>query len=54
MMNTAMPEAGEDPEISRVVRESMESLERAVVRRFEKAIDEGQTAGERRSAARWR
>ena len=42
MMNTAMTEAGEDPEISRVVRESMESLERAVVRRFQKAIDEGQ------------
>ena len=42
MMNTAMTEAGEDPEISRVVRESMESLERAVVRRFQKAIDEGE------------
>jgi len=41
MMNTAMTEAGEDPEISRVVRESMESLERAMVRRFQKAIDEG-------------
>ena len=42
MMNTAMTEAGEDPEISRVVRESMESLERAVVRRFQKAIDDGE------------
>src|ERR1044072_6304377 len=42
MMSTAMPEAAEDPEISRVVREAMESLERAMVRRFEKAIDEGQ------------
>ena len=42
MMTTAMPEAAEDPEISRVVREAMESLERAMVRRFEKAIDEGQ------------
>ena len=42
MMNTAMTEAGEDPEISRVVRESMDSLERAVVRRFQKAIDEGE------------
>lgn len=44
MMNTAMTEAGEDPEISRVVRESMDSLERAVVRRFQKAIDEGELA----------
>jgi len=44
MMNTAMTEAGEDPEISRVVRESMESLERAVVRRFQKAVDEGELA----------
>ena len=42
MMTTAMPEAAEDPEISRVVREAMESLERAMVRRFEKAVDEGQ------------
>jgi AcrR family transcriptional regulator len=42
MMTTAMPEASEDPEISRVVREAMESLERAMVRRFEKAIAEGQ------------
>ena len=42
MMTTAMPEAAEDPEISRVVREAMESLERAMVRRFEKAIEEGQ------------
>lgn len=41
MMSTAMPEAAEDPEISRVVREAMESLERAMVRRFEKAIEEG-------------
>lgn len=39
MMQTAMPEAGEDPEISRVVRESMDSLDRALVRRFEKAIE---------------
>jgi len=42
MMSTAMPEAAEDPEISRVVREAMESLERAMVKRFDKAIDEGQ------------
>lgn len=42
MMHTAMPEASEDPEISRVVRESMDSLDRALVRRFEKAIEGGQ------------
>ena len=44
MMHTAMPEAIEDPEISRVVRESMDSLDRALVRRFEKAIEAGQIA----------
>ena len=37
-----MPEAGEDPEISRVVREAMDSLDRAMLRRFEKAIEAGQ------------
>jgi TetR/AcrR family transcriptional regulator, copper-responsive repressor len=42
MMHTAMPEANEDPEISRVIRESMDSLDRALVRRFEKAIEVGQ------------
>jgi AcrR family transcriptional regulator len=42
MMHTAMPEASEDPEISRVIRESMDSLDRALVRRFEKAIEGGQ------------
>ncbi len=42
MMNTAMPEAAEDPEISRVIREAMDSLDRALVRRFEKAIEAGQ------------
>lgn len=42
MMATAMPQAGEDPEISRVVREAMDSLDRAMLRRFEKAIEEGQ------------
>lgn len=41
MMNTAMPEAAEDPEISRVVRESMDSLERALVRRFRRGIEAG-------------
>ncbi|MEA3029146.1 MAG: hypothetical protein QOG13_471 [Sphingomonadales bacterium] len=42
MMNTAMPEAAEDPEISRVVRESMDGLDRALFRRFQKAIDAGE------------
>ena len=42
MMSTAMPEAAGDPEISRVVREAMESLERAMVKRFDKAIADGQ------------
>jgi AcrR family transcriptional regulator len=42
MMTTAMPEAAEDPEISRVVREAMDGLDRAMLRRFEKAIEAGQ------------
>ncbi|HST36792.1 MAG TPA: TetR/AcrR family transcriptional regulator [Allosphingosinicella sp.] len=42
MMHTAMPEATEDPEISRAVRESMDSLDRALVRRFERATEAGQ------------
>jgi AcrR family transcriptional regulator len=42
MMHTAMPEVTEDPEIGRVVRESMDSLDRALVRRFERAIEAGQ------------
>jgi AcrR family transcriptional regulator len=45
MMSTAVPEAAEDPEISKVVRSSMESLERAFVRRFERAIAEGEIPG---------
>ena len=42
MMSTAVPEAAQDPEIGKVVRDSMESLERAFVRRFEKAIADGE------------
>ena len=42
MMHTAMPEATEDPEISRAVRESMDSLDRALLRRFERAKEAGQ------------
>ena len=45
MMSTAVPEAAEDPEIGKVVRGSMESLERAFVRRFERAIAEGEIPG---------
>jgi TetR/AcrR family transcriptional regulator, copper-responsive repressor len=45
MMNTAMTEAGEDPEISRVVRESMDGLERAMVRRLQKGIEAGEISG---------
>jgi AcrR family transcriptional regulator len=45
MMSTAVPEAAEDSEISKVVRGSMESLERAFVRRFERAIAEGEIPG---------
>lgn len=44
MMNTAMPEAIEDPEISRVVRGAMESLEQALFRRLEKAKEDGELA----------
>jgi AcrR family transcriptional regulator len=42
MMNTAMPEAAQDPEISGVVRGAMDSLDTAFVRRFEKALAAGQ------------
>jgi AcrR family transcriptional regulator len=44
MMNTAMPEAIEDPEISRVVRGAMESLELALFYRLEKAKADGELA----------
>jgi AcrR family transcriptional regulator len=42
MMSTAMPEASECPEISAVVRGSMESLERAFLRRIEKGAEDGE------------
>ena len=42
MMSTAVPEAARVPEIAAVVRSSMESLERAFLRRFERAIEEGE------------
>ena len=42
MMNTAMPEAVHDPEISRVVRDAMDSLEGALRRRLQKAVEDGE------------
>jgi len=42
MMATAMPEASEDPDISKVVRASMESLEHAFLRRLQRAAEEGE------------
>ncbi|MDQ4087489.1 MAG: TetR/AcrR family transcriptional regulator [Pseudomonadota bacterium] len=42
MMSTAVPEAGEDPEIVAVVRRAMDSLDRAMLRRFEKAKEDGE------------
>jgi AcrR family transcriptional regulator len=44
MMNTAMPEAGHDPEISLLVRNTMEALEQALVQRLEQAIEDGDLA----------
>ena len=46
MMSTAMPEAGGDAEISRVVREAMDSLDRALVHRFQLAIDAGELSAD--------
>ena len=46
MMTTAMPEAGGDAEISRVVREAMESLDRALVQRFQRAIADGELSAD--------
>jgi AcrR family transcriptional regulator len=42
MMSTALPEASVDPELSAVVRRALESLQRAFLRRFERAIEAGQ------------
>lgn len=42
MMSTAVPEAGEDTEISEIVRRAMDSLDRALVHRFEKAAADGE------------
>ena len=42
MFSTALPEAGGDPEILAAVRGSIEGIERAFFRRFEKAVEAGQ------------
>ena len=42
MMTTAVPEAGEDEEITGIVRAAMEELDRALARRFRMAIDAGE------------
>ena len=42
MISAALPEAGTDPDISAQVRSALESLDRAFVRRFERAIEAGQ------------
>ncbi len=44
MMSTAIPECGEDPEIARAVREAMDMLDRAMARRFQKAMEGGEIA----------
>jgi len=46
MMNTALAEVHDDPEISRVVREAMDRLDRAIMRRFEKAADAGELSAD--------
>lgn len=45
MMSTAVPEAADDPEIGAVVRGAMERLDQALVRRFERAIADGELSG---------
>lgn len=42
MMSTALPEASIDPELSARVRRALESLQRAFLRRFQRAIEAGQ------------
>ncbi len=42
MMHTAMTETNSDPEILHVVRDAMDRLDKAVVRRFRIAIDHGE------------
>lgn len=42
MLSTALPVAGGDDEIMQVVRGSMDELDRALVRRFERAVQAGQ------------
>ena len=42
MMHTAMTETNSDPEILHVVRDAMDRLDRAMVRRFRVAIEQGE------------
>lgn len=42
MMSTAVPIAGGDEEIGRIVRDAMDALDTALVRRFRKAIEAGE------------
>ncbi len=42
MLTTAVPEAGDDSEINSTVRAAMDSLDRALTRRFQKAIEVGE------------
>jgi AcrR family transcriptional regulator len=44
MMSTAVPVAGDDPDVTAFVRSSMEALDRALTGRFERAIAEGEIA----------
>ena len=46
MMSTAITEAAGDSEISRVVREAMEGLDRALVQRFRAAVESGELAAD--------
>lgn len=46
MMSTAIPEAVVDPEIGAAVRGAMDALDRALVNRFRRAIEEGELPGD--------
>jgi AcrR family transcriptional regulator len=51
MMNIAVPVAAGDPEVTAFVRDSVEALDRAVTRRFERAIEDGELAASADPAA---
>ena len=44
MMNIAVPVAAGDPEVTAFVRDSIEALDRGLIRRFERAIADGELA----------